>query len=658
MTIQEFQKIATDYVSSPIWVKYFICFTILLFWRYVQHKKKHEVLAIIPVIISLLIVRDTLFYFLHVSDIFFYSDLLIVLIYVYHVRYYTGPKHADIALAVANLLYVAFAGYVTYLRLVPGFESDLVIVTRHTHYIWIMANYFYLSVSMNMVTPHNTQNAGLIIEAKSVLIIVPISFYLFAWAFSYDFIFIRTIAYPLMYLVHLYLLYRYDQIIIKEEKESLASINTTLDSAFDFMHKIGNAIRDKIEMETVLSYVAESAVKNVNADSSAILLIDEFEDVLTVKAVDGVFPPMYPVPDIVRSKVSSIQDYFKSTNIKLGSTILGEAALEGKPIYIRNSEEDSRLEQNTKNDPLYISSAIVMPLIVSNKILGVMGVINRNRKKVFSESDFEHISTFADYTSLTIDNLFTYMELIEKQEMEREVGIAADIQQQLLPSKLPKVKGTNMAAYSIPAKGVSGDYYDVIPIKKGKTALVMCDVAGKGVPASLVMVMIRTIIHLIAGANKDTSSIVSWINKGVAGRIALDRFATLSFLTYDPETRHMEYSNAAHHPLLIYRHKTKTFESLDTEGIPIGLEKTSKYGKVATNLESGDLVALFTDGIIEAMNQDNQQYSMEALEKIIEKNYDLSSSELLKVIQQDIDKFVGKAKQHDDQTLLLMKIEK
>jgi sigma-B regulation protein RsbU (phosphoserine phosphatase) len=311
-----------------------------------------------------------------------------------------------------------------------------------------------------------------------------------------------------------------------------------------------------------------------------------------------------------------------------------------------------------KDDICFISSCIVIPLVVSKRILGVLSIVRKQRHQYFSDADFEHIKTFADYASLTIDNLFTYLELMEKQEIEREVGIAADIQHRLLPRKLPKLPSASLGAYSLPARGVSGDYFDVIPIRQnGRVALVICDVAGKGIPASLIMVMIRTILHLIAGAGQDAATIVSWINRGIAGKINIERFATLSFLIFDTKTKSIEYSNAAHHPVMIYRRRTKNIENLDTEGLPIGLERGTRYGQQHTVLEPGDLVVLYTDGIIEAMDSAGRQYSYESLVKVVAENSQLPPPELATIIREDVKRFVGAARQHDDQTLLLMKVD-
>jgi sigma-B regulation protein RsbU (phosphoserine phosphatase) len=170
--------------------------------------------------------------------------------------------------------------------------------------------------------------------------------------------------------------------------------------------------------------------------------------------------------------------------------------------------------------------------------------------------------------------------------------------------------------------------------------------------------MIRTIIHLVAHQpGMSVNRILDIVNWGIAGKVSLDRFATMAMLTYDFASHRLEYSNAAHHPLLIYRAATASFEALDTEGIPIGLEKKTKYNRIDTVLQPDDIVLLYTDGIIEAMNDRGEQYSLESLETVMRTHCALPPERLKKAIIEDMNRFVGKAKQHDDQTFLLMKVD-
>jgi sigma-B regulation protein RsbU (phosphoserine phosphatase) len=262
-----------------------------------------------------------------------------------------------------------------------------------------------------------------------------------------------------------------------------------------------------------------------------------------------------------------------------------------------------------------------------------------------------------------MEALYNYTELIEKKEIEREVGIAADIQKWFLPAELPKIDGLDVAAASYPARGVSGDYYDVLPIPqkkgegKGKAAVLICDVAGKGVPASLVMVMIRTIVHLIAGAGRSAGQIAGLVNRGVAGNVSIERFATFSYLMCDPASGAVEYANAGHHPLLLYRAAGDEFEKVDADGLPIGLDKKSSYSQVEVQLEPGDIALLYTDGIVEAMNAADEQFGEDRVREVLRGNGTSAASaeEIMRKLYDELESFVDGAPQHDDETLIVMK---
>ena len=518
------------------------------------------------------------------------------------------------------------------------------------------------AVRLYGVSEYNSDSASLVMAYRRPLAQVMITFQVVALVFgpwgAYLNPLVQMLLFPVVNLVHTWVLSYWEKSVENDRNRHLETLEKNLASLFEFMVAIGSAITEKLELDKVLDFVVRSAVKATNADGGAVFLVDEFEDVLRVKAVDGDFPPPYQVPPKVKLKIKDLANYFQSTPLPLESTIVGECALTRQGIYIRDTRDDARMAQNAQLDQIYISSIILVPLMQGTKVFGVLAVVSRRGGHLFTAEHYSQIRTFADYTSLTINSLFTYLQLLEKQEMEREVGIAAEIQGQLLPNHLPRVTSVSLAAFSQPAKGVSGDYYDIINLRKGQILLAVCDVAGKGIPASLVMVMVRTIIHLVAHQpGMSVSRILDIVNWGIAGKVSLDRFATLALISYDFAGHRLEYSNAAHHPLLIYRAATKSFETLDTEGIPIGLEKKTKYSQLQTVLHADDIVVLYTDGIIEAMNEAGAQYSLESLQRVIQDHSDLAPERLKRAIIEDMNGFVGKAKQHDDQTFLLMKVD-
>jgi sigma-B regulation protein RsbU (phosphoserine phosphatase) len=644
---------------------------IWLFYHYIKRRSQIPALKLLGRLIPVFLVREGLasvFFIIRsyipipfsVLDIvFFITNALSILFLILWSAKYTGRKGMVIPFILVNVLVAGF--------LAANIILDLLItvptIQRLISWVVLLGDWIALVIVLGSVTGFNTTNASHIIDTRTRLTQITIAYGIIGVillgilnTFNYETAFIKNIFLPLFYAPFVYIFYKYITLHETEEEQRIQVLDKDINSLFDFMSNLGSAISEKFDPSQVLNFITSSVVKSTNADAGAIMLVDEVENTLKVEAVTGVFPPPYPVPDMVKVKIASMQNYFKSMPIKIGETILGEVAKTGKPIFIRDTLKDDRMKQNTQNDTLFVSSIIVLPLIVSKRIMGVIALLRRDRTKVFTETDYDHVKTFANYSSLTLDFLFTYLELIEKREMERELGIAAEIQQKLLPRKLPELKTASIGAFSIPAKGVSGDYYDILQFSGNRIGLVICDVAGKGVPAALIMVMIRSILHLITSAEKNAANVITWINRGITGKIDIDRFATMSFLTYDENTGEVIYSNAAHHPLLIFRAKTATLESIDTEGLPIGIERAAKYAQKRFKLYKGDVAVLYTDGIIEAMNQTGEQFTYERFAKLIQDNAALTTDEIIAKLKADLKAFVGPAPQHDDQTLMLMKV--
>ena len=637
---------------SPTWTRVVVS---LLLWAYcLRIVTRYRIpqgglLSLIPVI---LLVRDLLEFAYSVTSALFISDILILLIYLSWAYHYF-PNKAGIVLS-----YLFGLGTILLSGVLPVIRPELAWAGTLSHAI-IGVGFLYWVSQLFQVSNENTEEAAFIVDNRRSFFIFAVvaRVLVFAAGPSSNAVTIgHALLLSLSYGFHIYFLYRYQVHFEDAEDTAREFTNEYINQIFHFLQTVGSVITERIKIEQVLDFSVKSIVKTTSATSGAIFLIDEYDDVLTLKARQGYFPPPFPIPQTAHNKIGGVEKYLESAKIKLGETIFGEVAQSGESRYIRRVAEDPSMEQNSRQDALYMSSIIVIPLIVMQRVFGVLGLVKRDKGHVFSKDDYERAKILTNYASLILENLFTYLELLEKQEIEREVGIAADIQAKLLPTKLPKIHNAGVSAYSAPARGVSGDYYDVIPLRDGKFAMLICDVAGKGVPASLVMVMIRTIIHLIAASSRSAAQIVAWINRGIVGNIDIDRFATLSFFTFDPATGALQYANAAHHPALVYRAATRSIERLDTEGLPIGIERKAQYGQQETKLANGDIVMMYTDGIVEAMDPQGRQYEDERLKTIFTDNASLGAEDLIEAIRTDIDAFVENAKQHDDQTLMLMKV--
>jgi len=248
---------------------------------------------------------------------------------------------------------------------------------------------------------------------------------------------------------------------------------------------------------------------------------------------------------------------------------------------------------------------------------------------------------------------------IEKERMDEQIEIAKTIQENLLVEEFPKLDELEFGAYYKAAKGIGGDYYDIIYRKdKNRIGAIMADVSGKGVPAALVMVMIRTILQSTFRFLSTADEIIDNINKGITQKLTGDKFVTMFYFNYDINTGKMEYSNAAHSPLVVYKVRQNTIIELDTDGAPVGIDPNFTFGVNTATLDEGDILLTFTDGISEAMNEKNELFRTSRVIDIVKKNYKLSAEELKNKIISDIESFVGNAPQHDDMALVIVKIKK
>jgi sigma-B regulation protein RsbU (phosphoserine phosphatase) len=278
-------------------------------------------------------------------------------------------------------------------------------------------------------------------------------------------------------------------------------------------------------------------------------------------------------------------------------------------------------------------------------------------RSAFTSSDFERARMLADFGSIVIRNLQLAMEAAEKSTIDKETSISEDIQKMFLPKKLPDMEKMSFGAFSSPARGVHSDYYDIIHNKQGSAVLVISDVAGKGIHSSLLMVMIRTLLHLTTITTKNIGTVLTWVNRGITGKIEMDHFATLALAEVDLETGQIQYSSAAHQNALIVRKKTSTSEMLEMESVPIGVDRKTEYTATNLQLEPGDTFVMYTDGILEAMNIQGKQYGKKRLGDVILRNAGQTAKDLAVTVRSDVQDFIGQARQHDDQSILIMRLK-
>lgn len=298
----------------------------------------------------------------------------------------------------------------------------------------------------------------------------------------------------------------------------------------------------------------------------------------------------------------------------------------------------------------------VVPMHIQQKTNGMILLGERLRGGVYSQADLEFLYSLGNLAIISIENARLFKTAIEKQRMEDELNIAREIQQGLLPEKLPSIPQFDIAALTISSKEVGGDYYDVINRKQDEYVLAIGDVSGKGTPAALLMANVQAALRALAPLCSSVAETTGQINDlTCANTRGGSRFITFFWGILDAQTRQFRYTNAGHNPPYVMR-KSGTIEKLEEGGLILGIFKTTTpYAEASMTLLPGDVLVMYTDGVSEAMNQDNEQFTEERLEDILKKSTNLSAKEIIRQVQKELEIHTQSTPQSDDITLLVLK---
>jgi phosphoserine phosphatase RsbU/P len=249
-------------------------------------------------------------------------------------------------------------------------------------------------------------------------------------------------------------------------------------------------------------------------------------------------------------------------------------------------------------------------------------------------------------------------EVAQRERLNREVEIAREVQQRLFPQELLPVARLDYCGACRPALGVGGDYYDFLALPGGELGIAIGDVSGKGIGAALLMASLQASLRAEAtrGAPVDLATLIANVNRLVFQSSTSNRYATLFYAQYDPGNQMLTYVNAGHNPPLLFR-KGQEVIRLATGGTVVGLLETFPYQQGSLKLGSGDLLVAFTDGMSETMNASDEEWGEERLIQAVEFHISLPANELLSQITAAADAFAAGADQHDDMTLVVVRLE-
>jgi len=314
---------------------------------------------------------------------------------------------------------------------------------------------------------------------------------------------------------------------------------------------------------------------------------------------------------------------------------------------------DKTVTENIFKSPYKIESSFTF----NNKKYVFVLSEKETRKGVtsFNELDMMLLQAISRQVQASIENEYLLGQSLEKERIEKELNLAAAIQQRIIPKELPKIVGYQIAGINIPSKEVGGDYYDCINLGDGRFALIMADVAGKGISAALLVNTLNAALYSYLEFNLPLIELADKLNKLIFKSSPPDKYITFLMAVLNSSSGELDIVNAGHNPALLLR-KNGTLEQIEAGGIGLGmLDFGLPYTGKNLKLENGDKLFLFTDGIPEAMNLKEEEYSDERMIEFFKSHSDKPPQEFINLVVKDVKEHAGKAEQSDDITSMILK---
>jgi phosphoserine phosphatase RsbU/P len=416
---------------------------------------------------------------------------------------------------------------------------------------------------------------------------------------------------------------------LQAEVESLRRAVAELTVLNDISREIG-ALAD---LDAVLRRIVERSVAALNAEEGLITLVEDTgEDVGTT---------------LVRSLATSAD----RTPFHLNEHIVGWMQLHHRPLRVSRPADDPRLQFITSDDD--IEALLSVPLLVRAHLIGVLTVINCKDGDSFSEADQRLLSIIGIQSAQIIDNARLYEEEKRLLTMQEDLRVASEIQKRLLPDAPIPIPSYELAGRMIPAHQVGGDFFDFLPLGTSRTALCVGDVSGKGLPASLLMASALATIRAQADPERAPAKTMARVNQQIYRSVRRGNFLTLFYGELWPDEHRFRYVNAGHNRPLLLR-QDGTVQELREGGVAIGMLPAADYEEGEVDFQRGDVLLIFSDGVIEAENALRQPFGDERLVEALREHARLPAEELVAAVVERIRAFTGDAPPFDDITLLAL----
>ena len=435
--------------------------------------------------------------------------------------------------------------------------------------------------------------------------------------------------------------------------------------ALDFMHLMAEALGEGLSRQELHQRIVHASILCTGA-LSACIFERTASNMMRSVAVEGLFPPHRQLPDHVKGKLTTrakfIEQVLRSEEFPVGEGIAGRVAATGRGELIADAAADPSIVKH--DDPnLAVRSVIAVPMMFRDRSFGVLAVANPIENRLFTETECTLMQSLAEQAALALHNAESLSLQIERNQLDLDLALASGIQQMLLPSHSSSFPGLDLDARYAPAQRVGGDLFDVIALPGGRVGVAVADVSGKGIAASLYMAVCRTNLRQIAHRHQSPAQALIELNRTMEADIHGDLYVTMLYAVIDTASNTVTFARGGHELPLFARKdpSTGTYQThlVRSEGMPLGLMPDDLFSSVIEDrtepFGAGDTLVLFTDGVTEAPNEEDKEFSSARLADVVRALHNRSAREMNDGVLESVRRFCGGARQRDDLTLVTVK---
>lgn len=444
----------------------------------------------------------------------------------------------------------------------------------------------------------------------------------------------------------------------------LENMNREKQAVFDFLNRLGERITQGVDVKSTLELVTQFLQDATSADAAAIFLrSDSDPNVLKGVVVQGLFPPLHKATttDKLLAKRKYVADKVRHDSIRVGEGIIGRVAETGKGVLIRDAERDERVPRDA-SEIVPIRDLLLAPLVVRDEVLGVLALVNKRQEPPFNEGDESLVNAIAEQAAVTLDLFRLYRVLADKQRYESQIRLARDFQEFLLPREVPDVEAVELWGMSRPALDLGGDYFDFLKVDDEHIGIAIADVSGKGIPAALVMASVRATLHAECKGNRSPKNVLERVNRQAKGDTKPGVFITMTYGVLNTKTGVLKFCRAGHEPLVAARESGAPLVEVAPKGMALALVDGDPFNILLeereVRLEELGTAILYTDGVTEAKNLNDDEYGEDRLFSVFRSCASEPPRAITERIAADVGQFSQNREQHDDVTIVVMQWKK